>query len=214
MQTIQVPTTVRTTRLLALGTIAGPVLFTVAWFVLGFLSPGYEIEGDWISPYSPISQPISGLGLGRTGPYMNTALIVSGLVTVAGLVGVFRSMRAWASAAALALSPLGLVVAGIFTIEHDLPHFIGFGLIAMTPIVTFPAVGLYLRRVPAWRTFGTYLIAGGLLTLLATAGYLASFDETTTADGRGVAGLTSRLLVLEIHAWYVALGWLALRRAR
>ena len=52
------------TRWLALGAIVGPVLFTLAWVVLGFLSPGYTAWGIRIAPYSPISQPISGLGLG------------------------------------------------------------------------------------------------------------------------------------------------------
>ena len=48
-------------RWLALGAVAGPALFTLAWFVLGFLSPGYTLFGARIAPYSPVSQPISGL---------------------------------------------------------------------------------------------------------------------------------------------------------
>jgi hypothetical protein len=51
---------------LALGAVAGPVLFTLAWLILGVLSPGYTVAGTWISPYSAITQPISGLGLGET----------------------------------------------------------------------------------------------------------------------------------------------------
>ena len=65
------PASPQSARWLALGAIAGPVLFTLAWFVLGFLSPGYRLFGTLISPYSPISQPISGLGLGPTAPFMN-----------------------------------------------------------------------------------------------------------------------------------------------
>ena len=62
-------------RWLALG--AGPVLFTLAWFVLGFLSPGFTIFGTVIEPYSPVSQPISGLGLGSTAPFMNAAFVLA-----------------------------------------------------------------------------------------------------------------------------------------
>ena len=51
---------------------------SLAWFVLGFLSPGYTIFGTVIAPYSPISQPISGLGLGTTGPFMNAAFVLGG----------------------------------------------------------------------------------------------------------------------------------------
>ena len=38
-------------RWLALGAVAGPVLFTFAWFILGFLSPGYTLFGSLIAPY-------------------------------------------------------------------------------------------------------------------------------------------------------------------
>lgn len=208
-----------TARLLALGAIAGPALFTLAWLVLSFCSTGYTLEGDWI-PSSPVSQPISGLGMGVTGPYANAAFVLGGVLLLAGVIGVFqtmptshRSAARWATAAPLALSPLGLVIAGIFTIEHDLPHFIGFALIALTPVVTFATTGVYLRGIPAWRPFGTYLILGSPLTLLSTVAYLISFDEATTASGQGMAGLLSRILVIEIHAWFVAMGWLAYRQA-
>ncbi|HKN43770.1 MAG TPA: hypothetical protein VJW23_07585, partial [Propionibacteriaceae bacterium] len=56
-------------RWLALGALAGPVLFTLAWLILGAVSPGYTVAGTWISPYSAITQPISGLGLGETARY-------------------------------------------------------------------------------------------------------------------------------------------------
>jgi hypothetical protein len=57
-----------TVRWPALGAVVGPVLFTLSWFVLGFLSPGYTLWGTRIAPYSPMSQPVSGLGLGSTSP--------------------------------------------------------------------------------------------------------------------------------------------------
>src|ERR1700719_2319464 len=69
---------------LSLGAGAGPILFTIAWLVLGFLSPGYSLWGTRIAPYSPISQPLSGLGLGPTGPYMNAAFVLHGLLILAG----------------------------------------------------------------------------------------------------------------------------------
>jgi hypothetical protein len=65
-----------TTRLLSAGAIAGPVLFTVAWLLLGFVSPGYTMFDIRIEEYSAISQPISGLGMGVTAPYMNAAFVL------------------------------------------------------------------------------------------------------------------------------------------
>ena len=89
-----VPAIPEATQWLALGAVAGPVLFTLAWFVLGFLSPGFTIFGTVIEPYSPISHPISGLGLGPTAPFMNAAFVLSGILLMAGAIGVFQTMTA------------------------------------------------------------------------------------------------------------------------
>jgi hypothetical protein len=64
-------------------------VFTVAWSILGALSPGYTVHGTVIAPYFPVSQPISGLGLGPTGPAMNTAFVVCGVMLLAGVTAVF-----------------------------------------------------------------------------------------------------------------------------
>src|ERR1700693_2834590 len=76
----------------ALGAVAGPIVFTLGWLVLGFISPGYTMWGARIAPYSAISQPLSGLGLGPTGPLMNTTFILAGLLMVAGAIAIFRSI--------------------------------------------------------------------------------------------------------------------------
>src|SRR5258708_12430147 len=83
----------------ALGAVGGPLLFTLGWFALGFISPGYTMWGIRIAPYSAISQPLSGLGLGPTGPFMNATFILSGLLMVCGAVGIFRSIGGRAPAA-------------------------------------------------------------------------------------------------------------------
>ena len=203
---------------LALGAVAGPILFTLGWLVLGFVSPGYTMWGTRVAPYSAVSQPLSGLGLGPTGPVMNAIFVVSGLLIVAGAIGVFRAIPElsptvrWIGAVLLALPGLGSVIDGIFTLEHFFPHFIGFGL-ALTTVVGFPVIGLFLRRVPAWRGFGTWLIVAGPVTLALAVVYFATFTPTIEGIQHGVAGLTERILVVELQAWYVAIGWLAFQRS-
>ena|SRR3712207_6259975 len=152
------PATSEATRWLALGAVAGLALFTLAWFVLGFLSPGFTIFGTLIAPYSPIS----GMGLGPTAPFMNAAFVLSGILLMAGVIGIFHTIRAssrpvarWACAALLALSPLGFVVARIFTLEDPLPHLLGFLLATATPVLSFLVAGVFLRGIPRWRRFGT-----------------------------------------------------------
>ena len=44
--------TVRKSPWPALGAVVGPVLFTLGWFVLGFISPGYTMWGTRVAPYS------------------------------------------------------------------------------------------------------------------------------------------------------------------
>jgi hypothetical protein len=205
-------------RYLAWGAIAGPVVLTAAWLVLGAMSPGYTLWGTRVAPYSPVSQPLSGLGLGPTGPYMNAAFILFGVAVSAGVVGIFRlipglTARArWACAGFLALPAAGAMLDGVFTFEHFLPHFIGFGLV-LTTVVTFPAVGFVLRRIPWWRRLGNGLIAAGPLTLVLTVLYFATFTPTVEGIQHGIAGLTERMLIVEVQAWYVALAALALKRS-
>jgi hypothetical membrane protein len=213
------PATSRAARWLALGTIAGPILFTLAWLVLGFLSPGYTLFGTRIAPYSPISQPISGLGLGPTGPFMNAAFILNGLLLIAGVTGVFQTMRAdgrpaarWACAVLLALTGVGSAVCGVFTLEAVFPHLIGVLLAVASPVLSFLAAGLFLRGIPRWRRFGTWLLLGSPLTLLLLVLFFATFVPTPAGVQQGVSGLTQRVLVIEVFAWLVAMGWLAFRR--
>jgi hypothetical protein len=50
------------------------------------------------------------------------------------------------------------------------------------------------------------------LTLVLFSVYSMSFDQASAAAGVGAAGLTERILMLEVQAWYVVLGWTAFRR--
>jgi hypothetical protein len=206
-------------RRLALGAVVGPILFTVSWIVLGELSPGYTAWGIQFAPYSPISQPISGLGLGPTGPYMNAAFLLEGLFLLAGAVGIAQAIpqigagARWCCMALLALSALGAAMDGIFTLESFLPHFIGFGLGCGTPVLSFLVIGFLLRRTPSLRRLGNGLLLASPLTLVLLILSVATFNQATVVAGQGIAGVTERILIVEVSAWFVALGWVAVRRA-
>src|SRR5258706_299136 len=102
----------QTGRWWALAAVIGPILFTLAWLILGFVSPGFTIFGTQIAPYLPISAPISGLGLGATGFYMNSAFVLTGLLMLIGEIAVFQtipemsSRTRWACIVLLAICPL------------------------------------------------------------------------------------------------------------
>jgi hypothetical protein len=211
----------RLAQLLPLGAVAGPGLFTAAWLMLGAISPGYTVAGTWISPYSPITQPISGLGLGQTGPYMNSVFILSGLLLLAGVFGVVlslppggRPVGRTASLILLALSPVGLIIIGFFTLNAPLMHLFGAQLILATPVISFLVTGLHVRQLPGWHALGYGLLVAGPLTLVLYVVYIQSFNQAAVAAGHGVAGLTQRLLFVEILAWFAAMGWHAYRGPR
>src|SRR5205807_9443093 len=160
-----------------------------------------------------------GLGLAPTGPFINAACVLGGLLLFAGVIGIFQgigetgTVSRWGCTALLALSPLGMVVCGTFTLESFFLHFVGFLLGVATPVPGFLATGLVLRRIPRWRRLGTWLLLGSPLTLLLVILSLVSFDPVASGAGLGVAGLTERILVVEVDAWFVALSWLAFRRS-
>jgi hypothetical membrane protein len=202
---------------LELGAVAGPIVMTLAWLALGFASPGYYMWGVHVAPYSPISQPISGLGLGPTGPFMNAAFIVSGLLLITGAFGIFQQLPGlsrrtrWIATALLALPGVGSVIDGLFTFEQVLPHLAGF-LLLLATVAGFPVAGALLRREPQSRALGTLLMVAGPVTLALVALYFLTFTPTIEGIQTGVAGLTERIAVGEVGAWYVALGWLVYRR--
>lgn len=207
------------TRLLTLGAVVGPVLFTLTWLVLGVVSPGYTFFGHHFTDYSPVSQPISGLGMGATAAYMNTAFVITGLVLIVGVIAVFGTLppdrsawRRW-SAALLACTGAGQVLCGIFNLEAVMPHTLGFALGAGTPVIAFLVAGNYLRGIPRWRRFGTWLRLGSPLTLMLLVTFFATFEPTADGAEHGIAGLVQRLLILQVHGWFVAMGTLAYLRA-
>ncbi len=171
------PATSVTARWLALGAVAGPILLTLAWIVLGLMRPATKNEwGVSGGITGMITQPFSGLGLGPNGSLFNAAFLLSGILTIVGVFGVFqiigpgeRPALGRAGATLLALSGLGGVVCGVFTLESFVLHMTGVILGIGGPILGFLATGFFLRDIPRWRRFGNWLFLGSPLTLVAGA---------------------------------------------
>lgn len=208
-----------TARRLALGAVAGPILLTLAWIILGMMRP--ETKNEWgVSGgiTGMITQPISGLGLGPNGTLFNAAFLLNGLLILVGVFGVSQSIGPHgrpalhkACAALLALSGLGSVMCAVFTVESFFLHMTGFLLGVGAPVLGFLATGFFLRLIPRWQRFGTWLLVGSPLTLVLLVLFFLTFQYDAMAAGVGVAGLTERILVTEVQAWYVAMGWLTFR---
>jgi hypothetical protein len=65
------------------------------------------------------------------------------------LGAVAGSVARWACAALLALTPVGLVVAGIFNLESALLHLTGALLALASPVLSFLLAGLCCAECPA-----------------------------------------------------------------
>lgn len=201
-----VPVIRRKSSWLPLAAVAGPVVFDLAWLVLGPLQSGY----------SSVSQPVSALAVGSNGAFMRVAFILYGILVTIGVVAAVQDFQdkigkatRWICAAMLSLSPLGALWAGVFTLDSLAAHQLGAEFAFGAPIGTFLGAGLLLRREPSWRRFGTWMLLGSPLTLVLMAGFINSVPPSDMVTGGGRYGLWQRALILEIQFWYVMLGWLA-----
>jgi hypothetical protein len=112
---------------------------------------------------------------------MRAAFLLYGVLVTVGLIAVFQGVKrelgavaCWACTVLLALSPLGILWAGIFTMDTLALHNIGMQAAIGTPVITLPIVGLMLGGAPSWRRFGTLMLLGGPLTLALLIGFINS----------------------------------------
>ncbi|MBB2924466.1 DUF998 domain-containing protein [Cellulomonas cellasea] len=196
----------------------GAVAFTASWVALGARSPGYRMFDVVVPSYSPISQPVSGLGLGETATAMNAAFVLCGLMVAVGAWATARTwprtgrprLRRWAHAL-LASSGVGMATCGVFTLESMELHSLGFLLAVGAPAVGFALAGLLLRDgSPA---VARALLVAGPVALLLMGLFLATFDPVAAGAGEGVAGFVQRVLVSVVLGTLGALGVRAVRPA-
>jgi hypothetical protein len=195
-------------------------LFTAAWFGLGFVSPGYQLFDLEISPYSALSQPISGLGLGVTGPYMNSAFVLGGVLLIAGAIGI---ANCWPSAThrglwrtsviLLPLTGIGMIIDGLFTLESVLMHLAGFLLALVVPVVSFTVFGILLWKEYNARPLARMLFVAAAITLALFVTFQVIFDPYASGDNTGIAGLVQRTLAVVVLAMFTVLGIAGARRS-
>jgi hypothetical membrane protein len=208
---------VPTTLLLAAG-VAGPILFVLAFTVLGAIRPGF----------APMRQFVSLLSLSDDGWTMTLTFLVSGGLVIAGAVGIRRSLRTgpgcrWIPRLA-GLAGVGLVVAGIFPTDplqgyppgtpEGLPLSGSWhaGIHVLAALLLF--VGLPVASFIAARRFAaegqggwtTYSLASGIVMIVANAA--TSATPGTVGLFPDIAGLLQRVSLI------AGLGWLALLSLR
>lgn len=189
-------------RILALGGIAGPVLFTVVVLVSGALRPGYSHLQHFISELGVAGTPYAAL--------MNYA----GFVPAGLMLAVFGVALAFAlpsgrlirlAAVLVTTFGLGIAASGIMSCDLGCPQGEGslenvvHNTIAPVSFVCLIAamamLGVRFRSLPAWRhlwLFSLLASAAALCLLVVLAGSL---------DSRVLTGLWQRLLLAVLFIW-------------
>lgn len=196
-----------TARWWPLAGVVSPPLFVVVYTLAGFLRPGY----------SPVHQAVSDLGVGSNSWLVDVSGVITGLLLIGFAVNFAALLRPvlhqgwrWLIAVLFALHGLGLVIAGIFTEAPStvmIHWLVGANLAFFGPVIAFLISGLVLRRATRWRRWGTALLIGSLLTLALVVITFWVFSPGTPLASLKLGGLMERVVLIEVEAWYVALGW-------
>lgn len=196
--------------LLACG-VAGPILF------IG----GFALLGATRRDFDPLRQFVSLLSLSPDGWTMTLTFLGSGLLVIAGAVGIRRALRFGPGCrlipALVAVAGLGLVVAGIFPTDplqgyppgaptvmaataspHAVLHLFGaFLIFLLLPAATFIGTRRFLvEGHPGW---AAYSAASGIVMLVANA--VTSAGPGTAGMVPDVAGLLQRISLVAGFAW-------------
>jgi hypothetical membrane protein len=194
-------------RILALGGVAGPVLFATLIVVCGALRPDYRHVQHFISELGATGTPNAAL--------MNLAgFVPAGLLLAAFgaslALGFARSGAVLGAAACIAVFGLGHVAAGLYSCDPGCPlegatwQATVHDRVSLTAFVAGVAgIALWarvFRRLPAWRPLAGYsavssLIAFGLLVGLGLS-----------MEARAFTGAWQRLFIGTLYLWCAVVG--------
>ena len=199
-------------RILALGGIAGPVLFSIITIVSAALRPGYSHVRSFISElgasgtshaalmnyagFVPAGLMLAGFGiaLAATLPRDRLGVIASLLVTAFGV---------------------GVAADGVLSCDPGCPQRAGSmeNLIhnRIAPVAFLSAIagagifGVRLRRPPVRRELSRYSLASSAVALCFLVALASSLEP------RLLTGLWQRLLLATLFSWCAVVGWRVFR---
>ena len=195
-------------RWLALGGVAGPMLFTTVVALCASMQPDYSHVAQFISELGATGTPHAGV--------MNFAGFVAGGVGI-GAFGLSLASTLPASGWARSVSVLsslfgvGLVLAGVFPCTPGCPQETatlhdGVSAAAFVSAIAGIALStLLFRSSPAWRPLWGYSAFSSVAALCLLIVMASSIDART------LTGLWQRLLVGTLFLWYAVAGIHAFR---
>jgi hypothetical membrane protein len=201
-------------RILALGGVVGPLIFSLVALTSASLRPDYDRYTQFISE------------LGATGTVnaslMNYAgFLPFGLLLVGMGFAVQRALpptRPSQIAAILTmLFGVGTIASGFISCDVGCPQTGGslenflhdkIGPLAFLSVIGAAAIlGIHLRRFPEWRRFAGFSLISSVVALVCLVGLFLSLES------RSFTGLWQRLMLAAIFLWTAVLGIRAFDRA-
>jgi hypothetical membrane protein len=202
-------------RILALGGVAGPVLFVLITAVSAALRPDYSQTTSFISELGASGTPHA--------PIMNyLGFVPAGLLLAAFGISLVRIMSphvlAVAGSALVVLFGVGVAASGIIScdpgcpvsggsLENTLHNVIGpFSFIALACGIGL--LGIEFRRLAYFRPLSLYSFVTSVLGLLLIVAIVGSLEAKT------LTGLWQRLLLATLFLWCAVIGIRAFRYHR
>ncbi|MFY9917273.1 MAG: DUF998 domain-containing protein [Mycobacterium sp.] len=214
---VQTAPPVRIARVSGLAGIWGPVIFSLAFAVQGWVR-----RGD----YDRISEPVSALEAGPNGWIQQVNFVVFGLLLLVFAAGLNRAITSTrlrrTSGVLLVLSGIGLLLAAALPLEEDAAgatydpggHFVSgvtfFGGSALALVV----LSVRMRGDANWRGLASYTLGAGCVALVCFV-VLGWFAISDAAPLHAYAGLLQRATLLVVtFPCFVAMGIRLFRLSR
>ena len=198
-------------RLLMLCGILAPVVYVAAVILGGILSPDYSHKSQAVSELIEAGAPNKGI--------LNPLFAVYNLLTGAFGVGLFLTVRASSQTERRLSGSLGAfalifeAVVGFLTIFFPqdprdaaptltgATHIALAGLSSLATAVTILLIGLWFRKIPVLRGYGTYSFI--TVAIIFVTGGLAAW---TVPTNNPFAGVFERLVIGAFLQWLVVIG--------
>jgi len=205
----------------ALAGTLGPIVFLSVLTLAGLVRSGYD----------PVTSYASDLAVGETSWLQTANFIVFGCLVILFAVGLGRGLdggRALrVSVMLLALTGLGLIIAGVFPTDligqpstaHGAMHFVASILMFGTLDAVFFVIVVPLRQDERWAGYARYstitgVITGGLCLASVAAALPATFNNYEAGPLAAWTGLVQRALFVVAFSWIAMVGLRLLRISR
>ena len=193
----------KTLKFLALGGVAGPILFSMTTIICASLRPGYNHLHNFISELGA-TNTTNELIMSFGGFILSGLLFCCFAISLLGHVP--KRLIPRLAAALLLIFGIGMMLAGIFACDPGCPevgsiestiHDRVSGITFFSVIIGMSLLGISFRKSVNFSRIWLYTLVSGVLAAVLLFVMISSFESRT------FTGLWQRLLLLTIFQWSI-----------